>query len=93
MTCKLYKLVLDHLSVEDVGFSDEVCHEGVLRLIVYVCRSSYLSDVTVIKDYDGIGKGKCLFLVVSHIDEGDSELAVHLLELDLHVLAHLQVKG
>ena len=27
------------------------------------------------------------------IDEGDAELAVHLLEFYLHVLSHLQVEG
>ena len=30
---------------------------------------------------------------MSHINERYAELAVHFLELDLHVLAHLQVKG
>ena len=30
---------------------------------------------------------------MSHIDEGDAELLVHLLELYLHVLPHLQVEG
>ena len=32
-------------------------------------------------------------LVVGHVDKGDAEFLVHLLELDLHILAHLQVEG
>ena len=33
-----------------------------------------------------------LLLVVGDVDEGDAQLLVHLLQLDLHVLAHLEVQ-
>ena len=93
MSDKLHKPVLDHLSVEDVGFTDEVCYESVLRLVVYVCRRSDLPYVTVVQDHDGIGKRQCLLLIVGYIDECDAQLSVHFLEFDLHVLAHLEVKS
>ena len=93
MSDKLHKPVLDHLSVEDVGFTDEVCHESVLRLVVYVCRGTDLPDVTVVENHDGVGKRKGFLLIVSHIYECDAQLSVHFLEFDLHVLAHLEVKS
>ena len=93
MSCKFDKPVLDHSSVKDVRLADKVSDKCVLRLVIDICRCSYLPDVTVIEHDDGIRKGQCLLLVMSHINEGDSELAVHFLEFDLHVLSHLEVQG
>ena len=85
--------VAHHGAVEDVALADEVCDEGVDRLVVDVHRSADLLDAALVEDDDGIGKGQGLFLVMGDVDEGDAEFLVHLLELDLHVLAHLQVQG
>ena len=52
-----------------------------------------LLDGTLVHDNNRIREGKCLLLIVSDIYEGDSQLPVHFLEFDLHVLAHLEVKG
>ena len=44
-------------------------------------------------DDDGIRHRERLLLVVRDIDEGDAEALVHLFELDLHLLPHLEVEG
>ena len=36
--------------------------------------------------------GERLFLVVGDVDEGDAQLLLHRLELDLHLLAQLQIQ-
>ncbi len=43
--------------------------------------------------HDGVAQGEGFLLVVGYVDEGDAQSLVHLLQLQLHVLAHLQVEG
>ena len=45
-----------------------------------------------LKTGDAVAHRQRLALVVRHVDEGHAELAVQLLELDLHVLAQLLVE-
>ena len=85
--------VADHAALEDVAFADEVRHEAVDRLVVDVHGGADLLDAALVEDDHGVGEGEGLLLVVGDVDEGDAELLVHLLELDLHVLAHLEVQG
>ena len=79
MPHELHFPILYHLSVQDVGLSDEVCHEGVFGLVIDVRRSAYLLDLSLIHHNDGVRQGKGFLLIVSHIDEGYAELPVHLL--------------
>ena len=51
-----------------------------------------LLDVAVEHDRDAVAHGHRLFLVVGDEDEGDAELALEQLELDLHLLAQLAVE-
>ena len=41
---------------------------------------------------DAVGHGHRLLLVVRHVDEGDADLALDALELDLHGLTQLEVE-
>ena len=47
----------------------------------------------VVHDGDAIGHRHRFFLVVGHEDERDPDLLLDPLELDLHLLAQLQVEG
>ena len=51
------------------------------------------SYLAVRHDDDGVGHRKGLLLVVRYVDEGDPGLPLHTLQLDLHVLAELEIEG
>ena len=81
-----------HCSAKDIAFTDKVGHEGICRFIVDVSRGAYLLYFSLAHHHDGVAQGQRLLLVVGHIDEGDAQPFVHLLQLQLHVLSHLQVE-
>ena len=82
-----------HDAVNDIALTDEIRHEGVLRLVVDVLRGADLLDLALVHDHDGVAHGQGLLLVVGDIDKGDAHLLLDALELDLHILAQLQVQG
>ena len=82
-----------HDAVEDVALADEVRHEGILRLVVDHLRRADLLDPAFRHDHDGVGHGQRFFLVMGDVDESDAETVVHLLQLQLHLLPHLQIQG
>ena len=90
---KGYGFVLKHEAVQDVTFSDEIGNERVDRFVVDVCRGAYLLDAAFAHHDDGVAQSEGFFLVVGNVDEGDSELLVHLFQLHLHVFAHFEVEG
>ena len=47
----------------------------------------------VVHDGDAIGHRHRLFLVVGHVDERDPDLPLDALELELHLLAELEIEG
>jgi hypothetical protein len=51
-----------------------------------------LLDQAPIEDSDPVAHDQRLFLVMGDVDEGDADTALDLLQLDLHLLAQLQVK-
>ena len=81
-----------HHSIENIALTDKVGDKSILRLIVDVLGRAYLLDPALVHDDDLVGHRECLFLVMRDIDEGDAQLVVHILELDLHLLAHLEVQ-
>ena len=81
-----------HRSAKDIAFTDKVCYEGICRFVVDVSRGAYLLYFSLAHHHDGVAQGQRLLLVVGHIDEGDAQPFVHLLQLQLHVLSHLQVE-
>ena len=86
-------LIFYHDSVQDVAFADEVGYKGVDGLVVDVGRHTYLLDASFAHHNDGVAQGECLFLVVGHVYEGDTQLLVHFLQFHLHVFAHFEVQG
>ena len=81
-----------HHAVHNVGIADKVCHKGVFRLVVDILRGADLLHLAAVHDHDGIRHGKRFFLIVGDIDKGDVHLALQPLELQLHLLAQLQVQ-
>ena len=92
MADKLDLLVLYHRAVQDVTLADKVCNKRVCRLVVDIDRSANLLNFTLTHNYDCIAQSESLLLVVRYIYKGDTECFVHLLQLHLHILAHLQVE-
>ena len=51
-----------------------------------------LLDLAAFHHGDAVGHGERLFLVVRDVQEGDAHLALDALQLDLHLLAQLEVE-
>ena len=84
--------ILEHDAVDDVGLADEVRDKGVFRLVVDVGRAADLLNDAVVHDDDAVAHGQRLLLIVGDVDEGDAGALLNALELDLHILAQLEVE-
>ena len=84
--------ILAHDAVDDVALTDEVGHESVFRLIIYIDRRADLLDAPFRHDDDGVGHAQRLLLIVRDEHERDAGGLLDVLELLLHVLAQLQVE-
>ncbi len=76
-----------------VGDAHEAGHELRRRVLVDFDRGTDLLDAAVAEDGDAIAHRQRLFLVVGDVDEGDAHLLLDPLQLDLHLLAQLEVEG
>ena len=81
----------DH-AIQRIVFTDEAGDERGRRLVVKPVRRSDLNDGAAFEYGDAIRHGQRFALVVRHIDDGDAEHLVDLLQLDLHMLAQLLVE-
>ena len=91
--CKTCLHAVCHNAVKDITLADKVRNKGILGLVVDIFRSSNLLDLTLCHDYDLIGHGKSLFLIVGYVDESNAQLIVHSLKLYLHLFSHLEIKS
>ncbi|KAG1386625.1 hypothetical protein G6F60_014416 [Rhizopus arrhizus] len=87
----LGQVLVDH-PVEQVDRPDELGHEAVGRLLIDLVRLADLLDPAGIHHRDAGGHGHRFFLIVGDEDEGDAQLALQVLKLQLHALAQLQVQ-
>ncbi len=71
---------------------DEPRHERRRRALVDLRRRAHLLDVAGAEHGDAIAQRERLVLVVGDEDERDTDAALHLLELPLHLLAQLGVE-
>ena len=78
---------------EEVAHAEEAGHEAGRRALVEALGVAQLLVATLVHHGDPIGHRHRLFLVVGHVDERDPDLLLDPLELDLHLLAQLQVEG
>ena len=79
--------------LEVVHVADEVGDEGRGRPVVDLGGRGELVDPARVHDGDAVGHRHRLLLVVRDHDEGDADVALDPLELDLHGLAQLEVEG
>ena len=84
--------ILAHDAVDDVALADEIGHESVFRLIIYIDRRADLLDAPFGHDDDGVGHAQRLLLIVRDEHERDAGGLLDVLELLLHILAQLQIE-
>ena len=80
------------LRVEQVGRADETGDERRGRSVVDLLRSADLFDATVVEHGDAGAHRQRLTLVVGDEHERDADRVLDRLELDLHLLAELEVE-
>ena len=80
------------LAGEQVGLAEEVRHERRGRELVHVRRRAELLDPARVHHRDRVGHRHGLLLVVRDVHEGDADLGLDPLELDLHLPAQLEVE-
>ena len=81
------------LAAQDVRRADEAGDELGRRRFVDLGRRADLGNPPALEDGEPVAHGERLLLVVSDEDEGDSDVLLDRLELDLHLMAELQVQG
>ena len=84
---------IDDGRLDEVGRADEVRDEPVDRSFVQLRRVALLLDQPVSHDHDHVAHRERFLLVVGHVHEGDPDLTLEGLELELHLLAQLEVQG
>ena len=80
-------------ALDQVGDTDEAGDELVARVLVELLGRAHLFDPALVEDGDAVAHRQRLVLVVGDVDEGDADLALDRLQLQLHLLAQLQVEG
>src|SRR6266702_6479070 len=84
--------VADHLAAEQVGITDEIGDEARAWPVVNIGWCADLLDLAGIHHGDPVGHRERFFLVVGDEDHGQTELALQLLQLELHRLPQLLVE-
>ena len=92
LSAELHFLIFDHRTAQDIALADKIRHKAVLRFIVDIRRRTDLLNLTFAHHDHAVGKRQRLFLIMRHVDKGDTELLVQLFQLDLHVVPHLEVQ-
>ena len=92
LTAETNQTVTHHRTVQDITFTNKIGNKRIDRLIIDICRCTYLLDFSFAHYHDGITQCQCFFLIVSNINKGNAQTAVHFLQLHLHVLTHFQVE-
>ena len=77
---------------EQIRGADETCDERTRRMFVELARRRDLLDQAAVHDGDAVAHGERLFLVVRDVHERRLRARLDLLELELHLLAQLEVE-
>ena len=80
------------LGVKKIGLADEIRDEPLGGMIINVARRPDLENPAAAHHGDPIRHGQRLLLIVRHEHEGDAGLVLQPLELDLHLLAQLEIE-
>ena len=79
-----------HHHRDQVRAADEARHEGRRRLVVDLLGRAHLLEPALAHHRDAVGHRERLFLVVGHEHEGDADVPLDALELDLHLPPQLE---
>ena len=79
-------------AVEQVGDAEEAGDERGRRLLVELGRRPELLDPALVHHRDRVGHRHRLLLIVRDVDEREPEIVLDRLQLELHLLAQLQVE-
>ncbi len=101
LQCRSENVDFDEVSVgaallasrPQVGLADEAGHKHRRRAVIDLGGGADLIDVAGVHHSYPIAHRQRFLLVVSHVDERDPDLALDALELELHDLPQLEVKG
>ena len=85
-------IALGDVAGQQVRRADEPGHEPRRRTLVDLGRRADLLDPAAVEDGQAVAHRERLLLVVGHVDERDADLLLDGLELDLHLLAELEVE-
>ena len=80
------------VALEHVRDADEAGDELGRRALVDLGGRADLLDLALVEHGEAVAHRQRLLLVVRHVDERDADLALDALELDLHLLAQLEVE-
>ena len=80
------------VALDQVGDADEARHERRPRSLVDLGRPADLVDAATAEHRDAVAHRQGFLLVVRDVDERDAHLALHPLQLELHLLAELEVE-
>ena len=81
----------DH-ALKQVGLTNERGDELAGRRLVDLLGRANLLQHAIVHDRDAVAHGERLFLIVRHVEERDVKLALEALELELHLLAQLEIE-
>jgi hypothetical protein len=81
-----------HAAVEQVRDAEEPRDECGDRPLVQLLGAAQLLEPAGVHDADPVGHRHGLVLVVGHVDERDPDLGLDPLELELHLLAQLEIE-
>src|SRR6266542_5301063 len=82
-----------HSARQQVRDAEEAGHERCPRALVELGRCAQLLDLARVHDRDLVRHRHRLLLVVCDVDEGDADVVLDRLQLELHLLAELEVEG
>ena len=88
-----YLVAASHCGLEKVGATDEVRDKARDGSLIDGLRRVDLKEPALVHDPDTVAHGDRLLLVVRDVDEGDTNLALQVLQLGLHLLAEFEVEG
>ena len=95
-------VVMNQGYIQQIGTPESIYNEPENAFVADFIGDSNIIGATMIRDrlveilvhdYDGIGHGQSLFLVMGDIDKGNAKLVLQADQLILHVLAKLEIQG
>ncbi len=87
MTCKFRKVIFTHNTVKNIAFSYKIRNKCILRLIIYILRSTYLLNCSFVHYNNCVGHRKSFFLVMRNKYKSDTGFLLNLLKFRLHIFS------